>query len=158
MPIPTTGDTVLNDGDGGGTFSFAPVLMKKNETGEYEDFTLPCNIFYRIFDTVYPGDRDELWITFEPYPGYQATKRRLDPGDYRIRLECVVRNEIDAPDWMRTIWSGEPFCTAYFDFTVEDEPRQTGAGSYFAPRSRRTLCATAGCTPTRNFRPVLIPG
>ena len=118
-----TGNTVL-DGDGGGTFSFAPVLMKKNEAGQFEDFTLPCNIFYRIFDTVYPGERNELWITFEPYPGYQATKRQLDPGEYRIRLECVVRNEIDTPNWMRTIWSGEPFCTAFFDFTVEDGPRQ----------------------------------
>lgn len=117
-----TGDTIL-DGDGGGTFSFAPVLMKKNEQGEYEDFTLPCNIFYRVFDTVYPGDRDEMWITFVPYPGYKARKIRLDPGEYRIRLDCVVRNEIDQPNWMRTIWSGEPFFTANFDFVVEDAPR-----------------------------------
>ena len=119
-----TGDTVL-DGDGSGTFSFAPVLMKKNEAGEYEDFTLPCNIFYRIFDTVYPGDHNELWITFEPYPGFKATKRKLDPGEYRIRLDCEVRNEIDQPDWMRTIWWGEPFFTAYFDFAVEETARQT---------------------------------
>ena len=111
------GNTII-DGDGNGTFMFEPVLHKKNASGQYEVFTVPENLFYRITDYIYPGESGELWITFVPYPGYKATSIQLQPGDYRIQLKGIVRNEMGKPEFERIIWSGTPYSESNFDFTV----------------------------------------
>lgn len=111
-----TGDTVL-DGDGNGTFSFQPLLFKK-EDGRWKQVSEPSNLMYRIIDEVYPGESGTLWLIFQ-YDNMPA-------GDYYIKINGQVRNEIDHPEnWGRTIWYGENATTSNFYFQVADQAKQT---------------------------------
>lgn len=114
-----TGNTIL-DGDGNGTFMFEPVLLRKNEQGEYLPYAVPSNLFYRIFDTVYPGEEGELYLTFGAYPGYPAKAGPLEPGEYRIRLSGICRSEEKEPDFARVVWSGTAATVSAFDFTITE--------------------------------------
>ncbi len=102
------GNTVL-DGDGNGTFCFEPILYKKEGSG-YKEVTGVANIYNRIIDEVYPGESGTLWVIFPT---------NLTPGDYKVVIDCIVRNEIDHPEnFGRTIWGGEVASSSAMEFTV----------------------------------------
>lgn len=115
-----TGDTIL-DPDGNGSFQFDPILFKKDENGEYVRFAAPTNLFYRIFQNVYPGDTGELYIAFSGYPGYPNRSRRLAPGEYKLELNGSVRCELDKPDFLRVIWTGTYFTSSSMEFTIKEK-------------------------------------
>ena len=114
------GNTIL-DGDGNGTFMFEPYLYKKNEQGEYEKYSVPENLFYRIFDNIYPGESGELYITFRPYYPYPSTSRKHPPGDYKLEIQGVIRNEQDGPDFERVVWSGTPYTKSSIEFIIKED-------------------------------------
>ena len=111
-----TGDTVL-DGDGNGTFCFQPLLYKKNGS-RWEKVAEVSNMVYRIVDEVYPGESGTLWVIFQ-YDNMPA-------GEYYIKLNGIVRNEISNPEnFGRTIWLGEEATVSTFRFKVAAKAEQT---------------------------------
>ena len=129
-----TGNTIL-DGDGNGTFMFEPVLLRKNEQGEYLPHAVPSNLFYRIFDAVYPGEEGDFYLTFGAYPGYPAKTGPLEPGEYRIRLSGICRSEEKEPNFARVVWGGTAATVSVFDFTIT----QTGHQVAPAPVRKETV-------------------
>ncbi|MBQ4575710.1 MAG: hypothetical protein IJA85_11040 [Clostridia bacterium] len=103
-----SGNTVL-DGDGNGTFCFEPFLYKKNGSS-WEQYSTVSNMYYRIVDEVYPGESGTLWVTFQ---------HQMPAGEYMLKINCEVRNEIDNPEiFGRTIWGGEVMSYSTMEFTV----------------------------------------
>ncbi len=103
-----SGNTVL-DGDGNGTFCFEPFLYKKNGSS-WEQYSTVSNMYYRIVDEVYPGESGGLWVIFQD---------TMDAGEYMLKINCEVRNEIDNPEiFGRTIWGGEVMSYSTMEFTV----------------------------------------
>ena len=93
----------------------------RNAAGEYERFAHAENLFYRVFDTVYPGESGELFVTFLGSPIYG---RSLVCGEYRLDMTVTIRCELGEPDYMRVIWSGTPVTASSFFFTVAERPAQ----------------------------------
>ena len=111
-----TGNTIL-DGDGTGTFCFEPLLFKK-ENGTYNQIRTAENLYYRIDDEVFPGESGEMWICFNPLG--------LPAGDYKIRINCLVRNETSNPEnYGKNIWGGETYSASTFNFKVTANGAQT---------------------------------
>ncbi|HBQ64897.1 MAG TPA: hypothetical protein DD727_08295, partial [Clostridiales bacterium] len=103
-----TGNTIL-DADGNGTFSFIPHLYKK-EGSKWADSDITVNMHERLFDYLYPGESDEMWITFR--------KRNFAPGEYKIIFEGRIRNEQKDSDYA-AVWKGRTLMTSSFEFTVK---------------------------------------
>lgn len=116
-----TGNTIL-DGEGNGSFMIEPVLLRRDEAGEYVPFAVPSNLFYRLFAPLYPGEQTELYVTCGAYAGYPAPPGALPPGEYRLRLAGIRRSEQKQPDFARVVWSGTPATVSFFDFIIAREP------------------------------------
>ena len=127
-----TGDTIL-DNDGNGAFQFTPMLMKMDDKGEYQEYANYENLFYRLFDELYPGETGEVYMTvgpnYLPRP-FPAASRKLPAGKYRFVIFGSVRNELDKPDAYRLAWDGTYYTTSYFDFDVAEEDIRTEPGSF----------------------------
>ena len=119
--LENTGNTIL-DGEGSGSFMIEPVLLRRNEAGEYTPYAVPSNLFYRLFAPLYPGEKTDLLVTCGAYPGYPAPPGALPPGEYRLRLTGICRSEQKQPDFARVVWSGTPASVSFFDFTISAEP------------------------------------
>lgn len=124
------GNTIL-DGDGNGTFCFAPVLYAK-EDGKWVQKATPENIYYRITEDLYPGESGEVWVTF---------KTVLPEGELKIEMNNIVRNETDSPEnYGVKIWGGHTYSSTTFQFTVKKD------ASVVVP----VLTKNKAVTPTRN--------
>lgn len=115
-----TGDTIL-DGEGLGSFMFEPVLERRMEDGKFAPCAVPSNLFYRLFDTLYPGESTELYFRFGPYPGYPMKPGALPTGEYRIVIRGICRSENKQPDFKRIVWSGTPATVSTFSFHVSQQ-------------------------------------
>ncbi|MBO5273676.1 MAG: hypothetical protein J6I45_03580 [Clostridia bacterium] len=105
------GNTIL-DGDGNGTFCFAPILYV-NEDGKWVQKATPENIYYRITEDLYPGESGEVWVTF---------KMVLPEGDLRITMNNIVRTETANPEnYGVKIWGGHVYSSSTLDFTVKKD-------------------------------------
>ncbi len=113
--ITNTGNTIL-DGDGGGTFCFDPYLADANGNSVKD----VANMYYRLTEDLYPGDSVEMYIYFG-----EGSGMRLSPGDYKVVVNCLVRNEQSAPDWGTKIWGGYNYATATKDITITEQPTVT---------------------------------
>ncbi len=105
------GNTIL-DGDGNGTFCFAPILYVK-ENGQWVQKATPENIYYRITDDLYPGESGEVWVTF---------KMVLPEGDLKIDMNNIVRTETSNPEsYGVKIWGGHTYSATTLEFTVKKD-------------------------------------
>lgn len=106
------GNTIL-DGDGNGTFCFQPLLYKKNSDGTWDKVCDTENLFERVYDYFYPGETGEMYVNF--------VNRTYTPGEYRIVINCLVRNERGSgPNWGATIWGGYIASSSSFEFIVDN--------------------------------------
>lgn len=111
------GNTIL-DGDGNGTFCIQPLLYKKNADGGWDMVCETENLMERVYDYFYPGEMGEMWVNF--------VNRTYTPGDYRVVLNSLVRNERgDAPNWPAIIWHGYTAASSSFEFTVDNAGKVT---------------------------------
>lgn len=113
-----TGDTILSV-NGNGTFCFEPILEKQDEQGQWKRFRDQNNLFVRLTDDCYPGESGEFFVSFDH-------AENIGCGHYRVRLNCLVRNETSNPEnFTRNIWAGDVYETALWEFDIEDTFRQT---------------------------------
>lgn len=107
-----TGNTVL-DGDGNGTFCFEGLLYRKNGN-TWEQYAKMENIYNRIIDEVYPGESGEMYFIFDG-------TYNLQPGEYKIVINSLVRNETSNPENYGTkIWGGATYSQSEFEFSVSN--------------------------------------
>ncbi len=130
--ITNTGNTIL-DGDGNGTFCFKPVLYNETtqKTTEY------ANRHYRLTEDLYPGESTELYVYFG-----SSTGMSLSEGNYKITIDCLVRNEQSGPDWGTKIWDGYVYGVATKTFTVAAESKVT--------TNSKAQYSVSRATPSRN--------
>ncbi len=112
--ITNVGDTIL-DGDGNGTFCFDPVLLRHKEDGTTETIDND-NLYSRLTEDLYPGESTEIYFFFK----YPSTANKLAAGNYTIKIQNVVRNEKERPDWSTKIWGGYVYGESTHDITVGD--------------------------------------
>lgn len=132
--LTNTGNTVL-DGDGNGTWCIQPRLWRLQD-GEWQLWGVPENIWYRIVDELYPGESFELDICFLGHQGGRMKRFRIEPGEYKITIEGIVRNETDHPEnYGKNIWGGEVYTcsTQYLTATETEEPVREPAPIEKAP-------------------------
>lgn len=89
--LTNTGNTIFDpEGFGGG--QLIPELLRKDTNGVYRPFCKTYNLYYRNPTYWYPGEKWEPWIIFStPKAGMPADHYRLEPGEYKIRLEMTCR-------------------------------------------------------------------
>ena len=108
-----TGNTVL-DGDGNGTFCFEGLLFRK-EGGIWNQVAKMENLYNRIIDEVYPGESGEMYFTFDG-------AFNLKPGDYKIVINGLVRNETSNPEnYGNKIWGGATYTQSEFEFKISND-------------------------------------
>ena len=122
------GNTIL-DSVGNGAFNFYPLLQKKNDAGSYETVRpdLPTdNYMKRIFDYLYPGESEDMWLLFVTNHVDAADGRyRLTPGEYRIVIQSQLRNERDRSNWQGNYVNGQRIAEDTFEFLVDEEGGMT---------------------------------
>ena len=128
-----TGNTVL-DGDGNGTFCFEAVLYRKNGSS-WEKVAGMENIYTRIIDEVYPGESGDMYFIFQDC-------YNLKPGDYKIVINSLVRNETTNPENYGTkIWGGATYTQSEFEFDISANDNVT---------TPNAVKKTSPVSPTRN--------
>ena len=130
--VTNTGNTIL-DGDGNGTFCFAPSFYNETEKKDIDY----ANDYCRLTEDLYPGESTEMYLYFGNNNGMA-----LSAGEYTIKVSCLVRNEQSSPEWENKIWGGFLYGTATKAITVSNTPTNTNksAAKYSVNRS----------SPTRN--------
>lgn len=128
-----TGNTVL-DGDGNGTFCFEALLYRK-EGGAWKQAGKLENNYNRIIDEVYPGESGEMYFIFQD-------AYNLKPGEYKIVINGLVRNETNNPEnYFTKIWGGHTYTQSEFAFEI------TAGKNDDTPRD---VVKTISASPTRN--------
>ncbi|MBQ7319814.1 MAG: hypothetical protein IJW97_06550 [Clostridia bacterium] len=113
-----TGNTIL-DGDGNGTFCFEGLLYRKNAQGGWDKVAAMENLYNRIIDAVYPGEGGEMYFIFD-------NCYNLPAGEYKIRINGLVRNETSNPEnYGKNIWGGETYTASEFTFTISNSDDET---------------------------------
>ncbi len=112
--ITNTGNTIL-DGDGNGTFCFAPYLDTVDSLGKTVT-TQNDNLYIRLTEDLYPGESTQIYCYFR----YPSKPNKLEAGDYTLRLKTIVRNEENRSDWGTKIWGGYTYGESTHQITIGD--------------------------------------
>ena len=113
-----TGNTVL-DCDGNGSICFQPILYKQNSKGEWitdSNYEMG-NKVWRPTDYLYPGESDEMWVSFN--------SRGLSSGEYRLEITGKINNEQNEPYWERSFNWGDNTTFSSFGFAVAKDAAVT---------------------------------
>lgn len=120
--LTNTGNTIF-DAEGFGGGQLFPELLRKDKNGVYQPFAKTYNLYYRNLTYWYPGETWEPWIIFAiPKAGMPAEHYRLEPGEYKIRLQMTARS-YRTPDSAINYWDGPVVFTWEQPITVAAEAR-----------------------------------
>ena len=129
--VTNTGNTIL-DANGFGACQYYPILLRKDEKGDFVQAGTLYNLYYRDVEDFYPRESREIWFHMPcSNPGYserfEPSKTPqgfgIGPGEYRFQLRLAFRDYRHQQSAVN-YWDGPIVFNWEMPFTVENEARQ----------------------------------